>query len=55
MITPEKQAYQDGRDDMRRQIVEKLEEERARLQQEYDAEPFVLLLTNLIERIESLT
>ena len=55
MITPEKQAYQNGRDDMRQQIIEKLEEERARFQQEYDAEPFVLLLTNLIERIEGLT
>lgn len=56
-ITPERQAYQDGRDDMRERVLDKLSEELTYLRTSNvsNAELLCKLLEHVIHRIESLT
>ena len=53
-ITPEAQAYQNGRDDMKERILEKLQEELLYLQGMDNCDLLTKLMNHLITRVENL-
>jgi len=54
MTTPEAQAYNNGRDDMRERILQKLQEELMYMHDLDDSKPLVKLMNHLIKKIEKL-